>query len=78
MIIHTIQCEQYATRQTMSNAIDILALRISFTYNTFQTMSHSHDTLTDINFKFLDNLVNYTTLELKYRFKIKITQRSVT
>ena len=77
MIIHTIQCEQYATGQTMSNTIDILALRITC-YNTFQTMSHSHDTLTDINFKFLDSLVNYTTLELKYRFKIKITQRSVT
>ena len=41
-------------------------------------MSPSHDTLTDINFKFLDNLVNYTTLELKYSFKIKITQRSFT
>ena len=26
-------------------------------------MSHSHDNLRDINFKFLDNLVNYTTLE---------------
>ena len=77
MIIHTIQCEQYATGQTMSIAIDILALRITCN-NTFQTMSHSHDTLTDINFKFLDNLVNYTTLELKYRFKTKITQRSVT
>ena len=77
MIIHTIQCEQYATGQTMSNAIDILALRITCNI-TFKTMSHSHDTLTDINFKFLDNLVNYTTLELKYRFKTKITQRSVT
>ena len=62
----------------MSNAIDILALCISFTHNIIQTISHSHDNLTDINFKFLVNLVNYTTLEQKYRFKIKITQRSVT
>ena len=56
MIIHTIQCEQYATGQTMSNAIDILALRITCN-NTFQTTftCHSHDTLTDINFKVLDN-----------------------
>ena len=77
MIIYTIQCEQYATGQTMSNTIDILVLRITCN-NTFQTMSHSHDTLTELNFKFLDNLVNYTTLELKYRFKINITQRSVT
>ena len=76
MVIHTIQCEQYATGQTMSNAIDMLALRITCN-NTFQIMSHSHDTLTDINFKFLDNLINYTTLELKYRFKIKTTQRNV-
>ena len=36
-------------------------------------MSHSHDILTDKNFKFSDNLVNYTTLELKYMFKTKIT-----
>ena len=61
----------------MSNTIDILVLRITCN-NTFQTMIHSHDTLSDINFKFLDNLVNYTTLELKYRFKTKITKRSVT
>ena len=63
--------------KTMSNEIDILTLRITCN-NTFRIMSHSHDTLTDINFEFLDNLVNYITLELKYRFKIKITQRSVT
>ena len=72
MIIHIIQCEQYATGQTMSNAIDILALHITCN-NTFQTMSHSHDNLTDINFNFVDNLVNYTTLEQKYRFKNNIT-----
>ena len=77
MIIHTIQCEQYATGQTMSNAIDILTLHITCN-NTIQTMSHSHDTLADTNFTFLNNLVTYTTLELKYRLKIKITQRSVT
>ena len=50
----------------MSNSKDILALRITCN-NTFQIMSRSHDTLTDINFKFLDNPVNYTTLEQKYR-----------
>ena len=55
----------------MSNAIVILALRITCN-NNFQTMSHSHDILTDKNFKFSDNLVNYTTLELKYMFKTKI------
>ena len=47
----------------MSNAIDIIALCISFTHNIIQTMSHSNDNLTDINFKFFDNLVNYTTFE---------------
>ena len=40
-------------------------------------MSHSHENLTDVDFKFLKNLNNYTLLKLKDISKIKIIQRSV-